>query len=196
MKQLGSLRLLAAPPILALSVSMGTARADEILCSSFPGGVVTGTVNAELIVDCDCTIAPGAFVNGNIEQNDGDAAWNITVQAGASVNGNIEDLGRGSVRMAIGSGQFFDNNVKEAGAGSVIIRVLDGGLYDGNVEETGAGRVDIRVQGSGLFNGNAYEKHGGDMSTSGTGMYNGSTKEEGPGVCTNTIENFNGSPCE
>ncbi len=196
MKLLAHARMFLVLPVVALSVSMGSARADEILCSSFRDGVVTGTVNAELIVDCHCTIAPGAYVNGNIKQEDAGASWNITVQSGATVNGNIVDSGRGSVRMAIGRGQFFDDDITEEGPGSVTVHVQDGGLFDGNVEEKGAGKVDIRVQGSGLFNGNAYEKHGGDLSTSGTGMFNGSTREEGSGVCTNTIENFNGSPCE
>lgn len=195
MNILRTIRLLATVPFTLLTVSLGTAGADEVYSSSFPRGIVTGTVNAELIVDSECIIAPGAFIKGDIKQTDSGAAWNITVMPGARINGNIEELGQGSVRMAIAPGQFFDGNIKEAGRGSVVVHVL-AGLYDGNVEESGAGHVLIHVRAGGLFNGNSHEKDAGNMSTSGTGMYNGSTKEEGPGTCTNTILDFNGSPCE
>lgn len=192
---LKAIRLLIAVPVVLLSVSLRTAQAEEIYCSSFPNGIVTGTVNAELIVDRDCIIASGAFIKGNVKQPDPGAAWNITVQPGAKINGNIEDAGQGTVRVRVGPGQLFNGNIKESGAGSVIVRVTDG-IYDGQLEELGPGAVTIVVNGSGLFNGNAYEKDGGNLSTSGSGMYNGSTKEEGPGVCSNSITSFNGSPCE
>lgn len=196
MKMLRYVRLLVVLPVVALSASMGTLRADEVNCSTFPTGIVTGDVNANLIVDCHCTIASGSLVNGNIEQPDSEASWNITVQAGADINGNIDDYGRGSVRVVVGPGQFFDDDITERSRGNVIVRVLDGGTYDGNVEENGLGSVIIRVQASGLFNGNSYEYDAGNMSTAGSGMYNGSTRQEGPGVCANSISNFNGSPCE
>jgi hypothetical protein len=190
-----SLRLLAASPLAFLLVSFGSAHADEILVSSFPGGVVTGEVNAELIVDAECIIAPGAFIKGNIKQPSPAAAWNITLLPGASVDGNIEDLGRGSVRMVLAAGEFYNGTIKELGNGSVLV-LVDKGLFNGNIEESGAGQVAIHVIGSGFFNGNSSEKDAGNMSTSGSGAYNGRTKEEGLGTCVNTMADFEGSPCE
>jgi hypothetical protein len=102
-------------------------------------------------------------------------------------------LSRGKV---IGAGKWFDDTIFENGAGGVTVGVFNGGLFNGNVYETGRGNVLIGVELSGLFNGNASEQHAGNMSTLGTGRYNGRTKEEGPGSCSNTIANFNGSPCE
>jgi len=189
------LRLLATAPLAFLLVSFGNARADEIHVSSFPGGVVTGEVNAELIVDAECIIAPGAFIKGNIKQPNPAAPWNITVLPGASIDGNIEDLGRGSVRMVIAAGEFFNGNVKELGLGSVLV-LVDKGLFNGNIEEEGTGQVAIYVTGSGLFNGNSNEKDQGNMTTAGPGEYNGRTKEEGLGSCFNAMPNFEGSPCE
>lgn len=191
-----TLRTLIASPVLVLAISAGAAHADEVYASSFPGGIVTGTVNAELIVDVHCTIAQGAFVNGNVKQEDPRANWNITVTSGATINGNIDEYGGGSVLMAVGSGQLFDGSIKEEGEGHVLVAVLDGGLYNGNITERDGGWVVISVSTSGLFNGNAYEEHAGNLITFGDGMYNGSTQEEGPGICRNAIRNFNGSPCE
>lgn len=196
MSLLRTVRLLLAAPVVALIVAANDARADEVYVSSFAGGVVTGTVNAELIVDVHCTIASGALINGNIKQPTPQANWNITIKSGADINGNVIDDGGGSVHVVVGAGQFFDNNITERGLGSVIVHVFGGGLFDGNIEENDRGSVNIRVNAGGLFNGNAYERHAGDMKTMGGGAYNGSTKEEGPGICTNSIVNFNGSPCE
>lgn len=195
MKLSRSVRVLVVP-ILALSSFTAMAHADEVYVSSFPGGVVTGTVNAELIVDRHCIIAPGAYIKGDIKQEVASANWNIMVLNDARVDGNIIEYGGGLVGVVVGSGHFFNGNIKEEGVGHVIVYVLSGGLFDGNVEENGWGGVAINVQGSGLFNGNAYENGVGNMTSFGSGRYNGSTKGEGPGSCSNSIQNFNGSPCE
>jgi hypothetical protein len=101
MRLLQVVRRFAFIPLVTVCALAERAQADEVLCSTFPGGVVTGTVNAELIVDCHCVIAPGALVNGNIKQPVATANWNINVKKGASVNGNIYDEGGGSVQLLI-----------------------------------------------------------------------------------------------
>ncbi|MDQ3117757.1 MAG: hypothetical protein M3Q86_14315 [Verrucomicrobiota bacterium] len=196
MKKIRSLVVLPALAATLLMASVGSARADEVFCSSFPGGVVTVDVNANLVVDRDCTIAAGSLVNGNIEQGDEGADWNITVQLGADINGNIDEYGGGSVNVTVGPENVFDDSIFERGDGHVTVRVQDGGLYNGNIEESGRGNVLIRVQGTGHFNGNSYEKDAGNMRSTGSGSYNGSTQEEGSGTCVNLIEDFDGSPCE
>jgi hypothetical protein len=61
------------------------------------------------------------------------------------------------------------------------------------VEEQDGGSVTALVDG--FFEGNIAELLGGNVSTSGTGVFKGNSEQQPTGTCTNTIVRFEGSAC-
>jgi hypothetical protein len=181
----------------AVFMMTSAANADDVECSD-TAGVIAGDVNHNIIVDVDCTVSPGATVNGDLKQEDSAATWNINVSGSANIKGNILNKGSGTVAVNVGQHDLFDGSIKDEGTGSVILAV-DGGTpprprYNGNIEESGSGNVTVNIGvPGGQYNGNILEKDAGNLTLNigagppgPSGDMNGNVREEGDGTCTVT----------
>ena len=159
-------RVFAAPMSALLA---GPVSAGDTGCDGTLAGV---HIDGNVIVTGDCTIEEST-VDGNILQADAGADWSITI-LGSTVDGNVENKGGGDVWVTLDVGNSFNGNILDDGAGSVDVEVNEGGSFKGNIEEKGDGDVD----------------------TCGEGTFNGNTKEQDGGSCSNCITDFNGNACE
>ena len=169
--------------------------ADDVNCSSFLGGVIpAGDYNFNIFVDINCSVGPGATVNGNIIEPD-DTPFFIIVDPEGNVNGNIEEKGDGFVWVIVGHDQVHNGDIKEDGVGFVLLDV--DGIFNGNVEEQGDGSLVINIfgpfpeGGPGFYNGNASQKDDGFAAlfiNPGALGYNGNFKQEGDFPCVVVID--------
>jgi hypothetical protein len=155
--------------------------------------VPAGTYNSNILVDCDCYISAGAFVEGNVIEKSG-TDWSIYIDASARITGNIEEKGNGSVFFNIGQLGVHTGDIEEKGPGQVWVWV--DGFFNGNVEESGPGRVRVDIfgdypsAGPGTYNGYVMEKGSGDgeLWIEAPGAYNGDFSAQGQGTCYVRIE--------
>jgi hypothetical protein len=177
------------------------------------GLIIRGQVNGGVSEDGagDVVIARGARVGGDVSEAD---IGNVSIRGGAALEGAIEESGDGSVNATVDvpglvKGNIYENgnggvtvnafagsyegSISEAGAGSVVIKVSAGMSFKGDVEEADGGSVTAEVEGA--FEGNLREMLGGNVTTSGTGIFKGNSEHGAPGLCSNTIVNFQGSAC-
>ncbi len=139
------------------------------------------------VQDQDVIVTPDGTVNGYIKVTNG----NINVTG--FVNGNLYQEGPGSIEVFFTN---FNDDVYENGEGDVLIVLCGNQVFNGSAYEEDGGMLRIEVRDSARFEGNAMEKGDGDVRTVGDGTFNGNSKEEDSGTCSNTIADFQGNACE
>ena len=148
-------------------------------CSTFPNNTVVGSVNDDVVaIGYSCTIAAGAFVNGNVLQT---GPGNLVIRG--TVNGAVEESGDGSITIARG---IIGGSVSEADLGSVTVR--GGSSIGGSIEESGDGGVSITVDLPGVVNADVLESGNGSVTVNASvGSFEGSVIETGGGNVSVTV---------
>lgn len=162
---------------------------------SGPGDILVarGTVGGD-VSESDggnVSIRGGSNLQGVIEES-GDGSVNITVDVPGLVKGDVYENGNGGVTVISSSGSY-EGNVVETGAGSVSVNVSFGLSFKGDIEENDGGSVTAVVNG--MFEGGIVEVGAGNVVTSGPGTFKGNSEHQLPGLCSNTIIDFQGSAC-
>ena len=144
---------------------------DGNACEGDGGGGGGGGIEGD--VKCD-DFAGGVIdedVDGNVEVD-----TDCTVASGVTIDGNMTTESGDSHSITLECSSNFDGNIENKGNGDIVVCVGDGDLFNGNIKDDGDGSVTVVVEDGGHFNGN--------------------TKEEDDGDCTNSIDDFDGNPCE
>jgi hypothetical protein len=156
---------------------------------SVVGGLVEGDLNESDVGNL--MVRDGADVNGTLTET-GPGRVDVVVSEGAVVKGDIFEYGAGQVYVTTESGSY-EGTVFEEDIGNVILLVGEGTVFKGNAEENGNGSLIAEVNG--LLEGNLVERGFGILETSGAGKLKGNTEYERPGGCSNSLAEFEGTPC-
>ena len=86
-------------------------------------------------------IPSGTTVNGNINQEDSSADFDITVASGDNGYFNIENKGDGDVIVTVGDKDVVNGKNKDNGDGIVNVALGKGSVFNGNTRADDAGLV-------------------------------------------------------